>query len=93
MNITPDQCKTARALLGWSVMMLAFKSRVSETTIRNFERGMIRPTPFKVFISEWRPASNRNGGRDQIGIPQGSNRSRGTKGCRVGLCGTYLKPN
>ena len=48
MNITPDQCKTARALLGWSAMMLAFKSRVSETTIRTFEKGKTRPTPLKV---------------------------------------------
>jgi transcriptional regulator with XRE-family HTH domain len=35
-------------LLGWSLMTLANKSPVSETTIRNFEKGKHRPTPFKV---------------------------------------------
>jgi hypothetical protein len=28
-----------------------------------------KPPQVAGFISEWRPASNRNGGRDQIGIP------------------------
>jgi len=28
-----------------------------------------------------------------VGIPEGSNRSRDAKGCRVVACGTYLKPD
>jgi len=48
MTITGAQVRAARTLLGWSVMMLAFKIRVSETTIRTFEQGKHRPTPFKV---------------------------------------------
>jgi hypothetical protein len=43
--------------------------------------------------SEWWPASNRNGGRHQIGIFEGSTRShRGTRVLTPG-CGTSLKPD
>ena len=48
MPLTGAQVREARQLLGWSLMTLANKSPVSETTIRNFEKGTHRPTPFKV---------------------------------------------
>lgn len=37
--MTPNQCRSARALLGWSAETLANVSGVSVSTIRNFERG------------------------------------------------------
>lgn len=37
--MSPEQCKAARALLGWSQEALAELSGVSVSTIRNFERG------------------------------------------------------
>jgi ribosome-binding protein aMBF1 (putative translation factor) len=47
MTLAPEQCKAARSLLGWSAMTLSFKCPVSETTIRNFEKGKAKLTPFK----------------------------------------------
>jgi len=41
------------------------------------------PAQVAGFISEWWPASNRNRGRIEIGIPEGSNRSRGANGCNL----------
>jgi DNA-binding XRE family transcriptional regulator len=35
--ITPEQCRAARALLGWSQRELAEKTKVSDVTIRKFE--------------------------------------------------------
>lgn len=37
--MTPEQCRSARALLGWSAEALAERSGVSVAAIRNFERG------------------------------------------------------
>jgi transcriptional regulator with XRE-family HTH domain len=37
--MTPDQCRSARALLNWSADDLAARSGVSVASIRNFERG------------------------------------------------------
>jgi transcriptional regulator with XRE-family HTH domain len=48
MIIAGAQVREARGLLGWSLMTLANKSPVGETTIRNIETGKRRPTPFKV---------------------------------------------
>jgi ribosome-binding protein aMBF1 (putative translation factor) len=48
MILTGDQVREARQWLGLSMMTLANKSPVSETTIRNFEKGKHQPTPFKV---------------------------------------------
>lgn len=37
------QCRAGRALIGWSQDQLADASKVSVTTIRNFERGASIP--------------------------------------------------
>lgn len=39
MSITPEQCRAARALIGWSQAKLASASSVSQATIANFEGG------------------------------------------------------
>ena len=36
---TPEQCRAARGLLGWSQSQLADRANVSRTTIANFEAG------------------------------------------------------
>jgi transcriptional regulator with XRE-family HTH domain len=48
MILTSERCKAARRLLGWSLMALANRSPVSETTLRNFEKAKTTPTPFKL---------------------------------------------
>jgi transcriptional regulator with XRE-family HTH domain len=42
-DITPAQCRAARALLRWSQKELARKSRVGEITIINFETEKTAP--------------------------------------------------
>ncbi|MCG8505880.1 MAG: helix-turn-helix domain-containing protein [Sphingomonadales bacterium] len=42
-TITASQCRGARAMLGWSRAILAKKSRVSERTVTDFERGARTP--------------------------------------------------
>jgi DNA-binding XRE family transcriptional regulator len=37
--VTPEQCRGARGLLGWSQSQLAEQANVSRTTIANFELG------------------------------------------------------
>jgi transcriptional regulator with XRE-family HTH domain len=39
MNLTPIQCKMARAAVGWGVRELAEAAKVSIDTISRFERG------------------------------------------------------
>lgn len=41
--ITPEQCRAARALLGWSQQALAAASSVGVVTIRQFELGASTP--------------------------------------------------
>jgi ribosome-binding protein aMBF1 (putative translation factor) len=48
MTITGDQVRAARELLGWPRKTLARKCKPGETTIRNFENGSRRPSPFNV---------------------------------------------
>jgi transcriptional regulator with XRE-family HTH domain len=43
MNITPEQCRAARALLSLKQIELAQQSSVSAKTIADFELGMRRP--------------------------------------------------
>jgi transcriptional regulator with XRE-family HTH domain len=43
MDITPDQCRGARGLLGMTQSDLASRSGVSLKTILNFETGEHRP--------------------------------------------------
>jgi transcriptional regulator with XRE-family HTH domain len=40
MSITPAQVRTARVLLGWSVLKLASRVGVSESAVRLFELGV-----------------------------------------------------
>lgn len=43
--MTPEDCRAARELLGWSVERLAAAAWRSSQTIRNFEAGRGRPHP------------------------------------------------
>jgi len=44
MSITPEQSRAARGLLDWSQTKLAQKSNLSESTIRDFEKGRRIPS-------------------------------------------------
>ncbi|WP_310321351.1 helix-turn-helix transcriptional regulator [Aminobacter aminovorans] len=44
MSITPAQSRAARGLLDWSQSRLAEESNLSESTIRDFEKGRRIPT-------------------------------------------------
>lgn len=37
--LTPEQCRAARAILDWTQVDLADRTKVSDTTIRKFELG------------------------------------------------------
>jgi transcriptional regulator with XRE-family HTH domain len=52
--VTPEQCRAARALLGWSQGDLEAASRVGKATIANFERGA--STPFDRTLADLRRA-------------------------------------
>jgi len=39
MKMTPEQCRIARELIGWSRTRLGAKAMISESTIRDFELG------------------------------------------------------
>lgn len=43
MSILPEQCRAARALLGWSQNELVERSKVTKSTIANFEGGKRTP--------------------------------------------------
>ena len=43
MTISPDQCKAARALIGWPRRALSETSQVAERTLIDFERGARNP--------------------------------------------------
>jgi len=43
MSMSPEQCKGARAMLGWSRELLGKSARVAVRTIIDFERGARRP--------------------------------------------------
>jgi transcriptional regulator with XRE-family HTH domain len=42
-SITPELCRGARALLGWSQQDLAARAEVARTTIAGYELGQIAP--------------------------------------------------
>jgi transcriptional regulator with XRE-family HTH domain len=44
MSITPEQSRAARGLLDWPQIRLAAMSNLSESTIRDFERGRRVPS-------------------------------------------------
>jgi len=43
--MTPTQCRSARALIGWTQDDLARSAEVGEVTLRQFERGRRRASP------------------------------------------------
>jgi transcriptional regulator with XRE-family HTH domain len=45
MSITPAQSRAARGLLDWSQTELGGRSNLSESTIRDFEKGRRTPSP------------------------------------------------
>ncbi|WP_424135136.1 helix-turn-helix domain-containing protein [Roseomonas chloroacetimidivorans] len=42
--MTPDLCRQARELLGWSRTDLAIQAHVSSGTVKNLEEARFRPT-------------------------------------------------
>jgi DNA-binding XRE family transcriptional regulator len=44
------QCRAARGLLQWTQNELAAHSGISDTTIRNFEKGLTTPNPATVIV-------------------------------------------
>lgn len=41
--MSPEQCRAARALLGWSQRRLAMQAKVGASTVADFERGAREP--------------------------------------------------
>ncbi|OQP87589.1 transcriptional regulator [Rhizobium rhizosphaerae] len=52
MDINAEQCRAARALLGWSQDQLAASSKVAKATIANFESG--KRTPYERTLADLR---------------------------------------
>jgi DNA-binding XRE family transcriptional regulator len=44
ISLTPEQSRAARGLLDWSQTKLATQSNLSESTIRDFEKGRRQPS-------------------------------------------------
>lgn len=59
MQISPAQCRAARALLGWSQDTLATSSLVAKATIANFEAN--KRTPYDRTIDALRIALELGG--------------------------------
>jgi transcriptional regulator with XRE-family HTH domain len=70
MSFTPEHCRAARALLGWSQAQLAEVSKVATKTIADFERE--ERTPYKRTLAELESALRAagldftNGGRPGV---------------------------
>jgi transcriptional regulator with XRE-family HTH domain len=47
MSITPGQCKAARELLGWTVLDLGYRARISDSTVMRFEAARLPIRPEK----------------------------------------------
>jgi len=43
--VTPEQCRAARGLLGWSQLELAEKAQVGVVTVHQLENSATRPRP------------------------------------------------
>ncbi len=44
-KISPELCRAARGLLGWSQQTLASRAQVARKTIADFELSQVRPHP------------------------------------------------
>ena len=45
MGISPERCRAARGLLGWSQQELASRAQVARKTIADFELSQVNPHP------------------------------------------------
>jgi ribosome-binding protein aMBF1 (putative translation factor) len=45
VEISPEQCRAARAWLGWSQTELAQRARIGLSSVKDFERGSRRTLP------------------------------------------------
>lgn len=45
MSISPELCRAARGLLGWSQQELANRAQVARKTIADYELGQVNPHP------------------------------------------------
>ena len=59
MNITFQQCRAARALLGWSQDQLAEAAKVAKATIANFEAG--KRVPYDRTLADLQAALEKAG--------------------------------
>jgi DNA-binding XRE family transcriptional regulator len=59
MEISPAQCRAARALLNWTQEMLANKAGISLKTVRDFETG--RRNPLNVVRTSIKQAFEQSG--------------------------------
>jgi transcriptional regulator with XRE-family HTH domain len=50
--ITPQQCRAARALLGWTQLTLADKAKIGVVTLRQFELGANMPRRATIHVIE-----------------------------------------
>jgi transcriptional regulator with XRE-family HTH domain len=57
--ITPEQCRGARAMLGWSREQLAERSKVANATLADFEAG--KRTPYNRTLADVQRALEEEG--------------------------------
>lgn len=62
-NLTPEQCRSARAWLGWSQAELAERAKVGQSTVKDFEAG--KRTPIQATLGAMRAVLEAEG----IGFP------------------------
>jgi len=59
MNLTPEQCRSARAWLGWSQAELAERAKVGQSTVKDFESG--KRTPIQATLGAMRAVLEKEG--------------------------------
>ena len=59
LPLSPEQCRAARALLGWSQDQLATASKVAKATIANFEAG--KRSPYERTLNDLQEAMEAGG--------------------------------
>jgi predicted transcriptional regulator len=62
-TLTPEQCRSARAWLGWSQVELAERAKVGQSTVKDFENG--KRTPIQATLGAMRTVLEAEG----IGFP------------------------